>query len=83
MQVTGKLKSVETIPIQKAAFPKITFLPFFSKKIRMTIKPFKIAVQIIFIDRQINLNTWHFKIITYNQEIYKNKHGALFLRFSM
>ena len=34
----------------------------------MTIKPFKIAAQIIFIDRQINLTKWNFKIIVYNQE---------------
>ena len=58
-------------------------LPFFSKKIHMTIKPLKIASQTIFIDRQINLNTRNFKIIAYNQKNYKNKHGALFLRFSI
>ena len=37
----------------------------------MTTKPPKIAVQIIFMNRQINLNTWNFKIISYNQEKYK------------
>ena len=37
----------------------------------MTIKPLKIAAQIIFMDRQINTNTRTFKIIPYNQEIYK------------
>ena len=56
---------------------------FRTKKIRMAVKPLKIAAQIIFIDRQINLNTRNFKIIANNQENYKNKHGALFLRFSI
>ena len=44
----------------------------------MTIKLLKIAAQIICLDRQINLNTWNLKIIAYDQENYKNKHGALF-----
>ena len=47
------------------------FLPFFSKMIHMTIKPLKISAQIIFMDSQINPNTQNFKIIPYNQEIYK------------
>ena len=34
----------------------------------MSIKPLKIAAQIIFMDRQINLNKRNFKIIPYNQE---------------
>ena len=48
--------------MQKAICPKITFLPFFSKNFRMTIKPFKIGAKIIFISRKINLknanSTW-------------------------
>ena len=83
MQVTGKLKSVEKDLYKKQYSPKLRFYFFFSKKIRMTINPLKIAAQIIFIDRQINLNTWNFKIIVYNQEKYKNIHGAIFLRFSI
>ena len=73
MQVTGKLKPVEKDLYKKAVFPQITSLPFFSKKIHMAIKQRKIAAQIIFIGRQINLNTWSFKIIAYNQENYKKK----------
>ena len=45
----------------------------------MTIRLLKIAAQIIFLDRQIKLNTRNLKIIAYDQENYKNKHGALFL----
>ena len=78
MQGTGKLKSVEKDLCRKKYSPKLRLHLFFSKKIRMTIKPLKIAAQIIFIDRQVNLNTWNFKIVAYNQERYKNKHGALF-----
>ena len=37
----------------------------------MTIKPLKIAAQIIFMDRQMNLNKQTFKTIPYNQEKYK------------
>ena len=76
MQVIGKLKSVgkkkkKKKTLQKAVFPKITFLPFFSKKIHMAIKQLKIAVQIIFMNRQIKMNTRNFKIISYNEEKYK------------
>ena len=49
----------------------------------MTSIPLKIDAQIIFIDRQIYLNTWNFKIIAYNQVQYKNKHGAVLFRFSI
>ena len=83
MQVTGKLKSVEKDIYKKQFSPKLRFYLLFSKKICMTIKPLKIAAQIIFLDRQINLNTRNSKIIAYNQEICKTKHGALFLRFSI
>ena len=44
----------------------------------MTIQLLKIAAQIIFLDRQIYLNTRNLKIIAYHQENYKNKHDALF-----
>ena len=37
----------------------------------MTIKQLKIAAQIIFMNRQIKLNTRNFKIIPYNEENYK------------
>ena len=57
MQVTGKLKSVENDIYKKQYSPKLRFYLFFSKEIRMTIKPIKIVAQLIFIDRQINLNT--------------------------
>ena len=52
--VTGKPKSVEKKknPIQNAVFPKITFLPFISKKIRMTIKPLRNAADKLY--RQAN-----------------------------
>ena len=71
MQVTGKLKSVVKILYKKQYSPIITFLPFFSKKIHMTIKQLKIAAQIVFMNRQIKLNTRNFKIIPYNEEKYK------------
>ena len=58
--------------IKKEICPKITFLPFFSKHFRMTIKPFKIAEKIIFISRKINLNIQNLKIILYNQTKKKN-----------
>ena len=51
MQVIVKLKSVEKDLYKKQYPPK--FLPFFSKKIHMTIKPLKTAAQIIIIDSQI------------------------------
>ena len=44
---------------------------FFSKSFRMTIKPLKIAADIIFMSRQMNLSTRNLKIIPYNQEKYK------------
>ena len=69
MQVTSKLNFVEKKrTIQKTDSPKITFLPFFSKQFRMTIKPLKIASKIIFISRKINLNIQNLKIISYNQK---------------
>ena len=80
MQVTSKVKFVKK---QKARCPKITFLPFFLKKIRMTIKPLKIAAKIIFISRKINLNIQNLKIIPYNQKKMQIQHGALFLQFSI
>ena len=71
MQVTGKLKSVGK-DLYKSTIPqKYCFALFFSTKIQMSTKPFKIAAQIIFMNRQINLNTWNFKIFPYSQEKYK------------
>ena len=34
----------------------------------MTTNPLKIAAQKIFMNTQINLNTWNFKIIPYDQK---------------
>ena len=60
------------------------FLPFFSKKFRMTIKPLnRIAAKIIFISRKINLNIQNLKIIPYNQKQIQIQQGALFLQFSI
>ena len=42
-------------------------------------KPIKITSKIIFLSRQINLNTWNLQIIPYNQEKMQIKHDALFL----
>ena len=64
MQVTSKPKFVEKTAMQKAVCPRILFLPFFSKKICMTVsfKPLKIAAEIIFISRKIYLDIHNFKI---------------------
>ena len=71
MRVTGKLKPVGKTYTVLTVFPKITFLPFFSKKIHMAIKQPQIAAHIIFMNRQIKLNTRNFKIVPYNEEKYK------------
>ena len=47
------------------------WLPFFFKSFRMTTTPPIIAAQIIFMGRQIILNTRNFKIIHSNQLKYK------------
>ena len=71
MQVTCKFKSAKKKKkkdlYRKQYNPK-RFNLFSPKKIRMTTKPLKIAAKIIFMSRQINLNTRNLKVITYNQE---------------
>ena len=49
----------------------------------MTITPLKIAAKIIFISRQIYLNTQNREIVPYNQTKMQIQHDALFLQFSI
>ena len=71
LRYAGKLKSVKIDLYKKTVFLQNYVFTFFSPK--RFAWWLKIAAQIIFIDRQINLNAWNFKIIAYNQENTKIK----------
>ena len=66
-------------PILRQDSPKLRFYLFFSKNICMTIKPLKIAEQIIFMDRQISLSKQTFKTIPYKEEKYKLTRFVIFV----